>query len=360
MVDRAPATPATPTDGQRAVEICGYGPVAVDTDDVGALRQVRALTKADASRWLAALLDSDDLRAREAGLVLKARGMGADSIVLQPVADRARDEAVELAAGSDDPAVYALALSLCGPAADADGGCGRLSLRRWAELDPRNAVPWLLLAGRARARHDVVAEADAFSHAAAARTVDAYGGSLFDFAAAELPPDTTPLQRAYLTNEVVGIGMATAFGPYSSAATHHCSSEAVQDETTRAQCASLAELLVSAGSTLLDLSIAKTIGERVGWPVARVQGLERQQQALMQAVVEEGPADEKSMWTCRSVNQLNAYFKSRERLGELGAAREALTRSGKTVEEMARDYDEHLKAIRREAIQHEARRGAAD
>jgi hypothetical protein len=324
------------------VEVCGYGQVPIDKSDASAIFQhVGALTKGAGTRWLSALQNSGDLRARVAGLLLEGKVTGGDS--LRPVAEQTRNEVVQLASGAADPAVYAMALSLCdaSAASDADGACRHLSLQRWARMDPDNAVPWLLLAGKARARHDSAAEADAFSHAATAHKIDSYSDSVFAFAEPELPRDVTPLERSYLAAEVIGVEAAFGF-PHYSVASQHCSSDAMQDSTVQQQCDSLAELLVTKGTNLLDLGLGKTIGARAGWPSQRVEKLVQEQHALMWAIMQQTPSDNDKLWTCDAVSRVNAYLVQRMRLGELGAARDMLERSGETVEAMAQKYTQYM------------------
>lgn len=333
-------------EGTGTVEVCGYGRVPIDKTDPSAIFQrVGALTKEAGTRWLSALQNSGDLRARAAGLMLEGKVTGDGS--LRAVAEQTRDEVVQLAVGAADPAVYAMALSMCNTATEADSACGQLSAQRWARIDPDNAEPWLLIAGKARARHDSAAEADAFSHAATAHKIETYTDSLFAFAEAELPQDTTPLERAYLATEVIGVEAGSRL-PYGIVA-HHCSGAAQQDSTVRQQCDSLAELLVTKGTNLLDLVVGTGIGAHAGWPSERIQALVQEQHALMQATMQQTPSDTDMLWTCDAVGRLNAYMVQRVRLGELGAARDILERSGESVEEMARRYTQHLDDIRREA-----------
>ena len=332
------------------VEVCGYRPVQIDrNDDSSVFKQVGALTKDAGRRWLSALQNSDDLRARVSGLLLEGKVTGGEA--LQPIAEQTRDEVVQLAAGTGDPAVYAMALSMCDSSAatDAASACRQLSLQHWARMDPDNAVPWLLLAGRARARHDDAAEADAFSHAAASHKIDSYSDSVFAFAEPLLPQDVTPLERAYLATEVIGVESAIRLPQYS-VASQHCSSDAMQDGIVRQQCASVAELLVSKGNNLLDLGIGKAIGARAGWSSKRVDELLQEQHALKQALIQQTPPDNDTLWTCDAVSRLNAYMVQRVRLGELGASRELLERSGETVEVMAQRYTQYLDKLKRDAL----------
>jgi hypothetical protein len=332
------------------VEICGHGKVSID-DSSAIAQYVGALTKGAGARWLSALQDSGDLRARVAGLLLEGKITGGDPIV--PAAEQTRDAVVQLAAGVEDPAVYAMVVSMCGidRGTPADTACQQISLRRWAQIDADNAMPWLLLAGKAQAGHDSAAAADAFRQAAKAHKYDAYNDSLYSFAEPEMPQDATPLERSYLATEVIGIE-STLRPPYQ-VATKHCSADAVRAPDIRQQCNALAELLVNGGTTLLDLGVGKNIGARVGWPTARVNGLALEQDALMQAIMEATRSDNDNLWTCDGVRRLNAYVVQRVRLGELGAARDVLERSGETVEAMAQKYTQYMDNISRDALRQE-------
>ena len=348
-------TPAPTGNSTATVDFCGYGEVPVDKSNLVAIfQQVGALTRNARMRWLAALQNSDDLRARVAGLLLEGKVTGGET--LRPVAEQTRNEVVQLAAGAQDPAVYAMALSMCDSSAIAnhDSACRQLSLQQWARLDSDNAVPWLLLAGKAQARHDNSAEADAFKHVASAHKIDSYSDSLFAFAEPELPRDVTPLERSYLAIEVIGVEAALR-SPEYSIASRHCSSDAMKDGTVRQQCNSLAELLVTKGGNLLDLSVGKAIGARAGWPSERLEELGQERDALMWTIMQQTPADNDELWTCEGVSRLNAYLAQRVQQGELRAAQEALERSGGTMEMMAQKYTQYMDNLRRKALQQEQR-----
>lgn len=76
--------------------------MSIDKSDTGAVFQhVGALTKGAVARWLSALQNSDDLRARVAVLLLEGKVTGGDS--LRPVQEQTRNELVQLAARSGDP-----------------------------------------------------------------------------------------------------------------------------------------------------------------------------------------------------------------------------------------------------------------
>jgi hypothetical protein len=215
-----------------------------------------------------------------------------------------------------------------------------------AQIDPDNAVPWLLLADDAQRRHDVTDDANAFAHAASATKVDAYGDSVYTFAAPELPAEATPLERDYFAVEVIGVEAAMTT-PHLSIASRHCSVDAVRDGKVRQQCNALAQLLVGRGSNLLELSVGKAIGTRVGWTRERVDELAQQQDALEEVIRELTPSDEAQLWTCAAVDRVNAYMDQRARVGEVAAANDLVERSGATLPELAQRYRQFMDDLQR-------------
>ena len=73
----------------------------------------------------------------------------------------------------------------------------------------------------------------------------------------------------------------------------------------------------------------------------------------MQAIMQQTPSDDDKLWTCDAVSRLNAYVVQRVRLGELGAVRDVLERSGETAETMAQKYAQYVETIRRDALRRE-------
>ncbi len=330
------------------VDICGFGKVPLDaTDGFAAARYLEKATSTARSRWIAALLDSDDLRARAAGLFLE--GKLSDNLTVHPMKAETRDALVQIAVGAGDPAIYAMAVYACNTYFDrapADS-CAQITLDAWSRLDPGNAVPWLLLVGKAQANSDAVAEAAAFTRAAKAGKVDAYDFSLYAYAEPEMPDDMTPLERAYLATGVIGIEAATASMQYGPA-TKYCAALPVNDGGIRQQqCDALAELLVGKGTNLVDLGIGRVIGTHTGWSAKRIAGLKEEFDALMQASSQATGEREDGRWSCPRVRRFNAFMSRLEQQGEVGAAREALESSGLTVAELARMQRDFLEKLAR-------------
>jgi hypothetical protein len=311
-------------------EVCGHGKVSTNLKGIDLARTVEAsdqtvgeLAKDAEARWLLALQNSGEPRTRAAGLFLQGRLAGGDSA--PSTAAQARDAEVQLASSTNDPAIYAMAVSMCDTfqASEPGGACEQLSLKRWAQMDPSNAVPWLLMASRARQQHDLETEADAFAQASNSSTVNSYIDSLYAFSKPGLPPDVTPFERAYLGDKVVGIEITTKKPEYYLAA-NHCSLDALQGSSVLKECNSLAELMVNKGETVEALHVAKVIGARAGWAGWRLADIDQEINAALEAYLKSRAFAGNKFWSCESVSLLNAYFEERMRLGERGSARALL------------------------------------
>jgi hypothetical protein len=336
------------------VEFCGLGKVRLDADEPEALgpsadyRYLEALTEKTRARWLASLLNSDDLRARAAGLFMQGTLAG-DFKSERAATQEARDELLQLAVGANDPAIYAMAVYKCRGFVDgsASVACPQISWKGWARADPDNAAPWIGVAGLARADNDPAAESDAVNHAAQAHRQESYQHSLFSFAESALPDDVSALERSFIAAQVIGIEAALPTPPYLPVS-RHCSTEAVQDAGVKKQCATLADLLTTHSGSLLDFAIGLSIGKRAGWPAARIDAMEQEKNAMMESIRQVAPYDS-DPWSCASVARLNDYVHLRAQLGEVGAARELRERSGESVPALARKYADAMEEFRRDA-----------
>jgi hypothetical protein len=350
--------PASKGDHSSEIEVCGVGRIKLDLDDAaGVSKYFDSLTKNSRMRWLATLRNSDDYRARATGLYLEGI-FDRDSPQKDPEA--ARDELVQLAVGTRDPAAFALAYTKCikgvGDYAS-QGACPQLSIDDWARADADNAVPWLQLAAKARRQDDAAAEAAAFAQAAQAHQYESYNWSLFSFAKAEMPDDVTAADRWFLTAEVIGVEAAMPM-PYLPLF-QYCSREALSDATVHQQCNALAELIVNKAATLSEFSMGKALGARVGWPKDRVDKLTQEFKASMQALNQMTPSDPEQQWSCDSVARGNAFMSQLNELGERGLARQAIERSGETVAELSRRYDEQTATMMQKAQERVQRQAAA-
>jgi hypothetical protein len=335
-------------DHSGEIDVCGVGRIKLDRDDWTATgKYFDALTEKSRMRWLSALRTSDDYRARATGLYMEGI-LDLDAPQKDPEA--ARDELVQLAVGTKDPAVYALAYTKCiSGVGDSTlpGACTQLSLDEWTRADPDNAVPWLRLAAKARREGDGAAEAAAFAHAAQAHQYESYDWSLFSFAQPAMPSDVTPADRWYLTSTVIGVEAAMPM-PYQPLF-QYCSRDAMSDAAVHRQCNALAELMINKATTLLEFSVGKSLGVRVGWPPEQIENLTQQLRASMQVIAQMTPSDPEQQWSCDSVARGNAYMAEWDQLGERGLARQAIERSGETIAELSRKYTEQMSKRERDA-----------
>ena len=349
-----PSTPgATPkrttTSGVGDIEVCGVGRVAQSEDDPGANSFVNDLTKPALKRWLAALRNSDDYRARATGIFMST--VFDDRHAERDATREARDELVAMAVGSGEPAVYAIALKECAlTSRDAGSSCSRLSPGGWAKLDQDNAVPWLMVAAGARENNDVAAEAAAFAQAGQAHRSESYISSMLRYAQPDMPADMTPLERLSLAINMFGV--EAAFAAPAQPALSYCSKAALQTKAIAQQCQALAELWTSRPETLIDLMIGKSLGARVGWPPQRIQALTEKANAYMQLTMEAMPGQD-DQWSCSGVERGNTYFAKLMRMPEIGVMQESLEQSAETVPELARRYTQAMEKLIDEARKRE-------
>jgi len=300
---------------ENAEEICGIGRAPV-TNPLDTSMYVSAQTRAARDRWESALLNSADLRARAVGLVLQQFGREVSPDLALRAAE-ARDELVQLAVGSNDPTVYALAVAVCdGRSADSAVACSRISLTEWARLDPDNVIPWLALARTARAAGDARAEATDFAHAAQAQKVENAGLSLLALAQSEVPQDFSPLEKAESALEFIGLEGAW-IGPQLGEPSRYCMQDALGKSDVATQCNNVAALLVSRGRTLLEFSMGLRLGERLGWPQDRLSALSQERSELFKLL----PAEGHDQWSCDSVARTNEFMEKRVQMGEMQALR---------------------------------------
>jgi len=116
------------------------------------LEHVVRVTQTVIGGWTTSLTASEDPRRQAIGLALENAHLGAPG-------DRGKDTRVNnklilLAIETNDPVIYALALSQCGDLDQASGPWQALSWEHWASIDPDNAVPWLGIAAEAASSGD--------------------------------------------------------------------------------------------------------------------------------------------------------------------------------------------------------------
>jgi hypothetical protein len=331
----------------RETLVCGVGAVRIDEKSRAApFNYVDRVTGPAQGRWQRNLINSDDYRERATGLALLSAGWDYDSVTGMPTpthdAVLARDELVQLAAGQDDPSVYAMAVHACDQTYDPaprDAACDRISLTKWAAMDPDNAAPWLEIAARAHARSDQAAVFEAIGHAALAHSIDFGHDALLAYASIGMPPETSRLERAAFFDRL--IGQKSGEGPVRALSIgQYCTEKAEQEPSVRQQCEALAELMADHGRNTSDLSTAASVGARLGWAPERIAALRQETLAVFRVESH----SQKDPWSCDDERAVNEFADLQARSGELAAARAAISKSGKPIPQLAQ---EQLDSVRK-------------
>jgi len=318
----APDRPAVMPRAERrpprtGAEVCGWGEVPLADDDPFGVQHIPRGDRSAALDALdAAMLASADEAVQAAALLIGARTRAGESVART-------DRLARLAAHTRDPRVYAIALEGC--AGSDVAACALLSRAQWARLDPDNVLPWLALAGEARLQDDPAAEEAAIFRAAQSHRSDPHAGLLPSLVGRAAPGGERSLARTLGLAASWSVQAAWGLPPTEEAWRYCGDSTASGREPV---CDALAGVLVGRGGGLLDLTIGVAIGERLGWPEARVRSLRDERDALGEASRFQTAALDLS---CDSVERLQGWMQRLAADGETQAARERLAEVGGSV-----------------------------
>lgn len=335
-------------------EICGLG--RVKADDAGQpkdMAPIRLVAERARERLLPALANSTDEAARAAGLLLQSAGRARPADEACDSADCAQRNApvnnpgtslrtdllargalASMALNTRSPQVYAFAMAAC-QGQRREGVCLQLSPEQWARLDPDNAVPWLHVAADARERRDASATAEALFRVSRAARADAHWGGLTGLVLARLPAELPPLDKVALASEVLAI--ESALSPPFVPVSQYCAAAEVRDANRQQTCADVAEVLVNKGSSLVDVALGASIGQRVGWPAERVAALQDERDAIAQLAEQAVPAHP---WSCAALARTLNHLAAVGQHGELVTMRRALRQSPEPVAVLAGKHRE--------------------
>jgi hypothetical protein len=289
--------PASAPASTNATELCGYGKVDPE--------QVPAVFEAVADSALLRVVDeferARDPRKHALSLATKAwidaeaadrRVMAEDPQTCRETAlcdeqaaeafARAATPSIEalarLAINTQDPQVYVMAMRACRSIIpdSPPSACGALTLDQWTQLDPDNAMVWLLNARAARMRKDTPGFDDALQRAARARFFDRrrtpYGEIL-----ASVDERSQPV-RTLIVGRLAAADARDDPGEYFSHFTvvgHHC---AKQGEPGRRElCNELAQVLLERSSDGLALEVGVGLASSAGWAADRVAEARKRQ-----------------------------------------------------------------------------------
>jgi len=324
-----PTKPDAPSAIDTAqAEVCGLGPVAPAVEQTAGLQRIPAPLRERALDDIEArMLASPDLQVQAAALLIAARTRGSAGTRI--------DRLARLAAVSQDPVVYAIALEGCqAGAGDAAASCALLSHAQWVRLDPHNAQPWLELAAQAERQHDGEAQHEAMRRAATAQHSETTAALLPGLAERALGPHAPRLQRT-LAVAASWSTQASWRPSHTSQAYAYCVAGLDADPSRRGTCDALADTLTRHGTGVAELGVGLAIGRRLGWPAPRWHALQQEHDAIHEAtgMLPGGPALD-----CRSIDRLQAWMRELGAGGELEAMRRAIARSGRSVEDWSAQF----------------------
>jgi hypothetical protein len=335
------------------VDVCGYGRV-----ERGASEQIETTAQTAADRFLgrfaAKLTSSSNEHEAALGLFLDPwmlEGIRDEYLHDHPdcndnqtcqqyASDLANTKTVEIeeavvkgASGTRDPRAYALALQACGTdfgsAFDRRAGaaCSLLSAERWAELEPDNGVPWVLVALKA---NDAAARDQAVYHASTAKRFDAYSPN---FAAMLQRPEIrseAPQTRWAIGDELFAMELRRPLLSYRPLL-QFCNYPSIADATRISACSDLANLLLTQDRTLMGLGTAVRLAQSADWPRDKLDALRDEKEAVYKAAQGGVAAQEpgKAVGDCEDLARFERWSADYAELGQLGVARRLVESTSK-------------------------------
>lgn len=293
----------SPGAGQ-TVELCGLGQVSAGTLMAESAGGAPALPRhigeyaADAAReQMLRALAGGPPRWRAAAALMQGR----EATAVQALGREAQ------AAG--DPLILRWAIARCGE----NRGCAQPLAARWVEVEPGNAVAWLMLLDAAPQQRERAL--------AGLRRASAFRSGWAQLAAVQheaMPGAVLPYVQAQLAIEAIGIEAALP-DPTMFVLSGLCRPPWGDAKTlARADCDALARLMVERSDTLLALSVGSSIGKRLDWPAERLEALRRQAESETQAMgllVRENP------FSCSATQAMHEWVRDVARDGERAALR---------------------------------------
>ena len=316
--------------GEDEVEVCGLGWVKAQADgsvDPKVLEQVSRATEARA-RLVANLGADKNELSRAAALWLSMIDAGADAAQI-------RDALAQAVVSSTDPQAYALAFNVCRSNKRNEGACQLLSASQWARLDPGNATPWLTLLSEAKARKDRAAEDEALYRIGTAQRSDLGFFAVPGLAANAAADDDLSVLAAWsVAVEMIGYASAWSMPSYQHVVAA-CKGAALNDTNRRQTCSAIADVLTDRSNSFIDRMMGVAIGKQLGRPAGRGEWQSDEYAAYVESLGASSMG--RQSMACADLRRGLDHFRRKAALGEIGALREWVARSGKKPDDFARE-----------------------
>jgi hypothetical protein len=229
---------------------------------------------------------------------------------------------IDIAVKTSDPNVYALAHGECRLAPKSTPGCAAITARRWAELDPDNAAPRLILAAEKSRKQDgawgaadTTATDQLYAEAAARRR---YSMRVPPYQRVMALPEFTALPLIVQQSIVVPIlGERAAYDiGTTQPIAQYCLRKAPEMYPQRVPvCAQFAELLDQQATDLYSLGLTALIGEGAGWPPEKRQARQDEYQQIANLMMENAFSED--MFSCNAIQRNIARTQQVIEIGEL-------------------------------------------
>ncbi len=336
-------------------EICGLG-----KEDAQAMLSSKGLGLTGTSSQIVAalttkLIQSERARDKALGLFMQADQVGSAAWdaerlnrpgcdVAEPdcrekpfeASQRARAMATEplvkLALSTGDVDAYAMALYAC--RSIKTGACSSVTYERWAVMEPNNAVVWFSLASQAQVRGDIQAHMFALQRAATATDFNTRVPAFDVASVGSLLPAGDPLE-AWAVGDML-IRMSLFNGDRYSGVGRYCARIGKDPDINRSICDVLATKLEQKDQSLTGGAIAVSIGEKLGWSAERVQLLKDERTVARGHDWETNMG--KDSFTCTALEERRKWVSQSMLKGERAVARDVVSKSGKSLAEVAADY----------------------
>lgn len=359
-----PAYPPASIDGRPepnraglAVELCGYGPFEVAP---GRLHPPHLAASAELAlaQAIAAMAEGGSPRQRAAARYLQATAASArtregyiaqhadceasrecraraDDAALQSFV-LAREALVADALATRDPSAYALTYYAClkrPQGAEVGGSCGLVTAAQWAQLDSNNLIAWAHAAREAQDRGDATGKAEALRRAAQATESRSNADAMLEPLGHPNVRNLDSATRSIAQMNAMGVRAAVPV-PGVGLLREECAGKTPMDDAQRELCSTLGRTLTDRGTTLMELSLGATIGERAGWPEDEVRALRERRDALQQAL-----RGDPAPWSCGYQQQLDQYTTAAlDGSGELQFAEKLVKASGRSPADLAQEW----------------------